>query len=127
MGKSATLAVQIKSRTSDAKPPKTGQYTAEMRNQTFRPRHDLFVLFAKVDLDQGSLAQAWLIPSLEVAKKIKPNKNQRIVFRASQKASSHDQWSQYRFDRPADLAEQVLKILDGFESLTEKQMYEKVE
>jgi hypothetical protein len=37
------------------------------RSQTFRKRADLDILFAAIDIEQGAVLKAWLIPSAEFA------------------------------------------------------------
>lgn len=98
-GSSATLAVQVKARMSDTKGVMAGTFIAQVRQTTFRPRHDLDLLFVAIDIEAGSISEAWLVPSAQFLT-IAGSPNGRGVYRftASMKPTSHDRWSLYRLD-----------------------------
>lgn len=106
----ATMAVQIKARTSASKRVAGGSFVAFVRTQTFRPRLDLFMLFVAVDLVRGAIDQAWLIPSLEFKETVTATSKGRLRFSASLKETSKDRWVGYRL-RPDELPRQVLRKL----------------
>lgn len=109
-GASATLAVQVKSRTTSAKTISQGaQFHTAVRTATFRPRVDLYLLFVPVDADTGTFPFVWLVPSNVLARR--PPKDGKRIFRASMKETSKDQWSEFRVDRE-ELARQLLHLLD---------------
>jgi hypothetical protein len=111
-GRSTTLAVQVKSRTTAAKGiSQRSRFYATVRAATFRPRADLYLLFVPVDADEGTFPFVWLVPSKAFARRPK-NKRGRRVFSASMKDASKDQWRKYRVGR-ADLANAILDALGG--------------
>ena len=57
---------------------------------------------APPNLEPASLGTVWLVPSLELAKLVKPNRRGRLSFMASLRPASKDRWSQYRLT-PAEL------------------------
>lgn len=96
---SATLAVQVKARMSDSKRVQSGGFVAFVRSQTFRPRGDLDMLFAAVDIQRGAVMKAWLIPSEEYAKTLgEPNSRGRFRFVASMKEGTKDRWAARRLE-----------------------------
>ena len=109
-GRSTTLAVQVKSRTTAAKGiSQRSRFYATVRAATFRPRADLYLLFVPINAEEGTFPFAWLVPSKPFARRPK-NKRGRRVFSASMKDASKDQWRKYRVDR-ADLAHAILDVL----------------
>jgi hypothetical protein len=105
-GRPTTLAVQVKSRTSDTVRVKDGGFMAFVRSATFTPRADLDMLFVAVDVDAGSLMTAWLVPSVEG----NMTSNGTYRFRASLKPDTQDQWRPWRLT-PAQLPGAVLRRL----------------
>ena len=112
---SATLAVQVKSRTTDASVIRRGQFLHDVRGQTFRPRPDLYVLFVVVDLPSADFDPVWLVPSETLAQLVKPNARGSLRFAASLKQASRDRWSPFRLTRIA-LPSAILDLLEGLES-----------
>lgn len=55
----ATLAVQVKARMSDSKRVEAGGFVAFVRQQTFRARSDLYMLFVPTDVAEGIFDFAW--------------------------------------------------------------------
>jgi hypothetical protein len=108
----ATLAVQVKSRMSDSAPLNRGVFQAVVRRETMRPRRDLYVLFVAVDVALGTFDTCWLVPSLELDHRSRPNSRGRLRFVASPKSTSRDRWVEFRLDRRA-LPTRVLSLLDA--------------
>jgi len=110
-GGTATLAVQVKGRTSSSKQVASGGFVAFVRSQTFAPRADLDMLFVAVDVDKAAVMHAWLVPSLEYAETLgEPNRKGRYRFSASTKPDSADQWRSYRLTA-AELPRRILTRL----------------
>jgi hypothetical protein len=55
---------------------------------TFRPRHDLYILFAAVNTQDGTYDPVWLVPSKVLAERKKPNAQNRYRFAASMKSGT---------------------------------------
>lgn len=109
-GRSRTLAVQVKSRTTTAKGiSQRNRFYATVRAATFRPRPDLYLLFVPVDADEGTFPFVWFVPSKPFARRAVNGKGRR-VFSASTKDESNDQWRRYRVER-ADLADAILNAI----------------
>jgi hypothetical protein len=94
-GGTRTLAVQVKSRMSDSAGITRGLIRAYVRQRTFRPRSDLYILYVPVDITTGSFEKAWLVPSQEFENR-SANRRGRLVFSASLKPGTQDQWSRFR-------------------------------
>jgi len=110
---SKTLAVQVKSRFEGNALLTGGRtFATDIRDVTFRPRKDLFLLFVVVDPTEPDFGPVWLVPSERFAKRTKVNVRGRRRFAASAKPTSHDQWSDYRLDK-RELTRRLLEILDG--------------
>ena len=112
---SATLAVQVKSRATDARTITRGTFLTDVRSQTFRPRRDLYFLGVVVDPQQAAIPVAWLIPSTVLAERVAPNRRGRMRFAASLKPGSRDRWRPYRLEQ-ARLPARVLEILAELEA-----------
>ena len=110
-GGTRTLAAQVKARMSDSSTSQRGHFSHDARVQTFRPRDDLYMLYVAVDVVEGHLDMAWLVPSLALAQVVKPNSRKRLRFAASMKPGSRDQWSSYRL-LPSALPSKILSELD---------------
>jgi hypothetical protein len=116
--RSTTLAVQVKSRTMTTKGIAERQrFQGNVRDSTFRPRPDLYILFVPVDADEGTFPFVWFIPSKDFAKKTKVNSRKRRVFVSSMKADSQNQWRPYRLDRP-ELPDKILEVLKNLSKRT---------
>ena len=116
-GSSATLAVQVKARMSTGTQIRQRQMRASVRSQTFQPRTDLDMLFVAVDVDQGTIMRAWLIPSATFgAKATEPNSKGRFSFSASMKPDAKDQWTPFRLTA-AELPRRILDRLAGLEKV----------
>lgn len=96
-GGSATLAVQVKARMSTGVLVGQERFMAFVRAQTFRPRSDLYMLFVGIDVANGSIMMAWLVPSSEFSAMAgEPNAQGRLRFSASMKPNAADRWASYR-------------------------------
>ena len=80
-GRTATLALQVKSRFADSAEVKRGDFIADVNRNTFQSRKSFYVLFAVADPDLVELDPLWLIPSEELDKK-NPGK-EAIRFKAN--------------------------------------------
>ncbi len=108
-----TLAVQVKGRLLTAKTIEHNEkFQSNVGSATFRPRSGLAMLFVAVDPKTATIPTAWLIPSKDFDAKIKPNGGGRLVFVASMKDSSRDQWRQYRCSQK-ELPGHILAMLDA--------------
>jgi len=107
-----TLAVQVKGRLLTAKTiEKREAFRTNIQSATFHPRPGLAMLFAAADARKGTIPFIWLIPSEEFRAKVaKANNQGKFVFVASTKASTKDQWSQYRCNQ-AELPDRILAAL----------------
>ncbi len=115
-GKSATLAVQVKSRSTAADVVKRDKFLADVRRATFRPRDDdLWMLFLVIDMSVALVRDVWFVPSKkfdDLANKAKGGEIRRI--NASLKPGTADQWKPYRLSFKA-LPGRILKELDALE------------
>jgi hypothetical protein len=106
-----TLAVQIKSRSwSSGTMLRSSTFTAQVRDSTFVPRRDLYLLFVAVDSDFGDYGPVWLVPSGAFAERTTTNSRRRRRFVASAKPASRDQWSEFRLER-SELPGRILEVL----------------
>ena len=110
----ATLGVQVKARMSDSKRVTSGGFVAFVRQQTFRVRQDLYMLFVPVDVIEGTFDMAWLVPS-EAFKAGAQRSGTRLRFSASLKPTSKDKWHAYKVQRSA-LPQRILGILSDLDS-----------
>lgn len=114
-----TLDVQVKSRFYDEDGSKAlreeSRFVADIREATFRPRDDLFIIFAAVNAAEVEMGPVWLVPSVVLHKKglrINPKKTgKQVRFDASTKASSKDKWVPYRMGK-ADLPQALLATVE---------------
>ena len=92
---------------SDSRRVRSGSFVAFVRSQTFRPRADLDMPLAAVEITEARLLAAWLVPSAVFAARAgAPNSRGRLRFSASLKAGSRDRWRDHRLE-PAELAPRV--------------------
>lgn len=115
-GGSATLAAQVKSRRTTTTRVQTGSFMAQVRQQTFRPRPDLYLLFVVADAENATFGPVWLVPSevfAAMAHGVGRRGNLRFV--ASLLPGSRDKWRPYRYER-AELPRRILDLLDHAEN-----------
>ncbi|MEV4726594.1 hypothetical protein [Micromonospora humida] len=114
-GSTATLAMQVKARMSDSKRIQSEGFVAFVRSQTFVPRDDLDMLFVAIDVANGQVMKAWLVPSRDYAVTLgEPSSRGRYRFSASMKESSNDRWKPYRLEA-SELPRAVLRRLEQLE------------
>jgi hypothetical protein len=108
------LDMQVKSRFSDEAGSKKlreeGTFVSDVREQTFRARDDLFMLFVAVDGQLATIETAWLVPSRvfdETAFRVTVKGKQLARFQASVKEASEDKWREFRL-APQDLPKALL-------------------
>jgi hypothetical protein len=72
-------------------------------------------LFVAVNVEQGVIMKAWLIPSLAFAEMVpEPNSRGRFRFSASMKSASMDRWTPFRLEA-AELPQRILTRLAELE------------
>lgn len=116
-GSTATLAVQVKSRTTDSKQVRDKARFGAVREATFTPRDDLDMLFVVADAAEGRHKAAWLVPSPIFAEKARLRANGTRRFVASLKPDSKDHWQPYRLERE-DLPGAILQRLQTIASVS---------
>ncbi|MGJ3559477.1 hypothetical protein ACR6C2_15040 [Streptomyces sp. INA 01156] len=105
----------MKSRMSTTSIVQKGQYLADVRSQTFRPRNDLDMLFVAVDVERRAIMTAWLVPSGVFGEMVsEPNGKGKYRFAASLKPDSKDRWTPYRLTA-AELSQRILARLSELE------------
>lgn len=109
-GESGTVAVQVKSRSTDTTEVQRDRFVAEVRSQTFRPRPDLFMLFVVIDRPKAAIGKAWLVPSEQFDERATLTGKGRRRFAASLKPDTQDKWSGYRMEFP-ELPGAILRVL----------------
>jgi tetratricopeptide (TPR) repeat protein len=112
---SATLAVQVKSRSWSASVMRDREkFIADIRRGTFHRRRDLFLLFVAVDSRFAEYGPLWLIPSTDFADAVAPGNRTKLRFAASASPASNDRWVKYRMER-SQLPDRILSVLDELE------------
>jgi hypothetical protein len=116
-----TIDVQVKARFSDEDGSKAlrdkGTFVSDVREETFEPRDDLYMLYVAVNGAAAEIEVAWLVPSHDLASgafSVNVKGKQRIRFQASAKDTSEDKWTPYRMTRE-DLPQQILALLEQVE------------
>jgi hypothetical protein len=101
-----TLDVQVKARFSDVDGSRAlreqGRFTADVREETFRPRPDLYIMYLAVNAERAEIESAWLVPSEHLAEQaviVKPKGKPQLRIVASIKPDSEDKWRRYRLTR----------------------------
>jgi hypothetical protein len=114
-GGTATLAVQVKARSSDTTQALQGKFIANVRQQTFRPRDGLWMLFVEVDRPTARLGTTWFVPSTGFAVLANAvGAKQRLRITASTKPDSNDKWRKFRMDFP-ELPARILNELTAID------------
>lgn len=110
-GEPTTLAVQVKSRTTNAGVVRKGQFVANVRSQTFRPRADLYMLGVIIDQPTAHLGRVWFVPSRDYDRLAnRTGKNTRRIT-ANVSADSRDKWSPFRLEFH-ELPDRILTVID---------------
>jgi hypothetical protein len=113
-GHSETLSVQIKTRFSDSTQVQRGQFSVNIREETFAPALDVFLLGVIVDVASAAITHAWFIPSLVIRELLTPNGQNRRVVTASAKDGAKDRWVEYKI-APDQLGAHIGTLLDGLQ------------
>jgi hypothetical protein len=114
-GGTATLAVQVKSRSTDAAVVQKGKFLANVRAASFQPRKDLYMLFVVVDRATATLGPVWFVPSFDFDRlaNLASKGMRRIV--ASSGPNASGRWLQYRMNF-TDLPKQILSVLEELDA-----------
>jgi len=115
---SRTLDVQVKSRFYDEGGSKALRkelrFIADIREATFRPRDDLFMLFVAVNAKEVEMGPVWFVPSITLDEngiRLNPKSTgPQVRFDASAKPNSKDKWRPYRMTK-SDLPQAILEAL----------------
>jgi hypothetical protein len=110
-GKTATLAIQVKSRFADSAEVKRGDFVADVNRSTFQSRKSFYVLFAVADPDVVELEPLWLVPSEELDKKNQGKQAIRFKANIDTVGQGIGQWDSYAL-HIADLPQRLRSILD---------------
>lgn len=114
-GGTATLAVQVKSRSTDAAVVQKGRFLANVRATNFQPRHDLYMLFVVVDVARAHIDTVWFVPSIEFDKHApKTGKGMRRIM-AALGPNAAGKWTQYRMPF-TDLPKEILRVLEELDA-----------
>jgi hypothetical protein len=109
--RSTTFAVQITSRSWSGAGMRSHQrFIAQIRTSTFRPRHDLFVIFVAIDTTFADYGPVWLVPSQTLAPVGGADRG-RLRFVASAAPDSGDRWVRFRHER-SELPDRLLEELE---------------
>lgn len=114
-----TLDVQVKGRFLDESKilRDKGIVLADTREVTFRPRKDLYMLFAVVNGSRAEFGPVWLVPSTALDEdgfRVRINAKTNVRFQASAKSGSKDKWRAYRMSRE-ELAGALIAVLRQLE------------
>ena len=114
-GHPETLSVQVKTRFSDSIQVQRGQFSIPIREETFAPAPDVYVLGVIVDVVAAVISHAWFIPSEIINNRLTPNGQNRRVVIASAKPDTKDQWAQYRIV-PNQLGAHICALLTSLQT-----------
>jgi hypothetical protein len=95
-GHPETLSVQVKSRFLDSDQVQNGTFSTPIREATFAPAPDVYLLGIIVDVPTTSITHAWFIPSDVINERCKPNGQNTRVVTASIKPGTKNQWVPFR-------------------------------
>jgi hypothetical protein len=116
-----THDVQVKARFSDAGGSRAlrekGNFGSDVREETFRPRPDLWMLYVAVDGANGSIDWVWLVPSEALDAegiRIQARGKNLVRFAASAKDATEDKWRMYRYG-PNEWPGQLLEVVAQLE------------
>jgi hypothetical protein len=109
-GRTATLPIQVKSRTTEASTIRDkGRFLAYVKRSTFQPRTNFYVLFTVVDRPTAALGPVWFVPSIDLDQR--DSDKDAIRFQANVNPSGDGQWDKYWLTL-AQLPSKILSILD---------------
>ncbi|MBA2731073.1 MAG: hypothetical protein H0U48_10035 [Euzebyaceae bacterium] len=95
-GRSATLAVQVKARSTDTVSVQGGKFLGNVRAVTFTARRDLYTLFVVVDRLTAALDTVFLVPSVDYDRLASTTGKGMRRIAASLKPDAQDKWRPYR-------------------------------
>jgi len=111
----ATLAVQVKSRSSDASTLRNRRFRADVSRKTFSPRADLYVLFVVIDRATAQFGPVWFVPSIDFAEKSTIAAKTSLRFSANSGQEARDRWVPFRMSF-SELPIAILKKLGTLEA-----------
>jgi hypothetical protein len=127
------LDVQIKARFSDQDGSKAlreeGIFSSDVREETFRPREDLFMLYLAINGARADIEHAWLVPSQTLAAEgIRVSKQGKGHLRiaASAKPDTEDKWRDFRHTRE-EFPQKLLEVVAQLEPETPDEEAEPIE
>jgi len=113
-GHPETLSVQVKSRFSDSDQVQKGTFSTPIREATFAPAPDVYLLGIIVDVPTTSITHAWFIPSEVINERCKPNGQNTRVVSASIKPGTKNQWVPFRV-APDQIGARIGDLLTGLQ------------
>lgn len=118
------LDVQVKARFSDEGGSKAlreqSTFSSDVREETFRPREDLYMLYLAINGRRAEIELAWLVPSMVLADEgilVTKQGKQHVRITASAKPNTDDKWRRFRHDREA-LPQRLLEVIAALEPET---------
>lgn len=90
------VALQVKSRFATAATIGRHRFITDIRQATFAPRDDFYVLFVVVNHPPARIELCWLVPSMDLAAHVQPNDRGLYRFAASTGPNATGHWSRYR-------------------------------
>ncbi len=111
-----SVTVQVKGRVAKDDSA-LGYVQFDVRTSTFRDGPDMFLLAVLLDMQQGSVQRAWLIPMAELPA-ISMRKAEKLAITPSPNSASKDRYTPYRCQDMREVAERLIDHLDrtGVES-----------
>ncbi|MEM2100513.1 MAG: hypothetical protein QXP45_04165 [Thermoproteota archaeon] len=88
-----------------------GAYRSQLRRASFKPRKDLYILFAYFDRAAGELGNTmWLVPTEDFAERTRNQSSGRKYLVFQTRFNSKDMWERYRVEK-AVLPNKIVEIL----------------
>ncbi|AWJ88965.1 hypothetical protein Sp245p_03745 [Azospirillum baldaniorum] len=111
-----SVTVQVKGRVAKDDSA-LGYVQFDVRTSTFRDGPDMFLLAVLLDMQQGSVQRAWLIPMAELPA-VSMRKTEKLAITPSPSSASKDRYTPYRCQDMREVAERLIDHLDrtGVES-----------
>lgn len=118
------LDVQVKARFSDEDGSKAlyedGRFSSDVRQETFRPRDDLYMLYLAINGAKAEIEHAWLVPSKVLASEgviVTKQGKEHVRIVASAKPDTDDKWRPYRHSS-SEFPGKLLTVVAGLEPET---------
>ena len=105
-----SLTLQVKARVAKLE-DRLGYTQFDVRTATFRDDAGMFLLAILLDMDQGGVQRAWLIPMVELSA-ISMRKAERLTITPNPSPDSQDRYTPYRCLDMAEVAERLLAHFD---------------